>query len=219
MATRILIVLLLVTVPASAVAQEYGIKGGLTLANVNARHPAHLPLELQWCCSPWDGTRVDPAVGVSAGWNVGPGVAIQAEVLFVQRGFNIGATREQPGAALRMSYIELPAVVQYVGGLVRVFAGGSLGIRTSTHQSSSARPPGNDYLDRRRLADIDASIVIGASLHRGRVSLEGRYAHGVRSVIRDAPAESSLHHKSLMMLVGYRLAGPGCTTEDPPRRR
>jgi len=78
--------------------------------------------------------------------------------------------------------------------------------------------PDEIWLSRREsLADVDVSVVVGASLHRGRVSLDGRYVHGLRNVIRDAPSNASLKHKSLMLLLGFRLAGAGCACEPPPK--
>jgi hypothetical protein len=212
---RLVCVVALLLVPSAAVAQEFGIKGGLTLANINVREPYQLPLELQWCCSPWDGTRRDMAVGLFAGRNIRPGFAIQTEVLFTRRGFRVDSGEGLPGARLRMSYVEVPVVLQYVGGVVRVYAGSSLGVVTSASQWSDDVTRSGEFLNRASLADLDVSVVVGASLHRGRVSLEGRFVHGFRNVIRDAPAGASLRHKSLMMLLGFRVAGPGSAAEPP----
>jgi hypothetical protein len=208
---------LLLTIPSTAPAQEFGVKGGLTLANINVREARQLPAELQWCCSPWDGTRRDMAVGLFAGLNIGPGVAIQTEVLFTRRGFRIDAGDGLPGAELRMSYVEVPVLLQYVGGLVRLHAGPSIGVTTSSSQRSGDVSRPGDFLNRASLADVDASLVVGGSLHRGRMSLEGRYVHGLRNVLRDAPSGASLRHKSLMLLLAFRIAGPGCACEPPPK--
>jgi hypothetical protein len=195
----------LLLMPGAAAAQELGLKAGLTLANVNISEPGRLPRELQWCCSPWDGTRHDLASGVFAGWNLRPGVAVQTEVLLVRRGFEIGASGAGPGARLRMSYIEAPILLQYVGGLVRIHTGPAIGLAVGSRSWS----------DEVSLAKLDVSLGIGASLHRGRFSLDGRYAHGLRNVLRHAPANAGLRHKSLMLLAGVRLAGPGCASEVP----
>ncbi|MCC7186347.1 MAG: PorT family protein [Acidobacteria bacterium] len=210
---------LLITIPSPALAQEFGIKGGLTLANINITEPRRLPAELQWCCSPWDGTRHDMAVGLFGVMNVKPGVAVQAEVLFTRRGFRIDAAEALPGARLRMSYVEVPVLLQYVGGLVRLHAGGSVGLATSSSQWTTDVSHSGDFLSRESLARVDWSFVIGASLHRGRASVEGRYVHGLRNVMRDGPSGASLKHKSLMLLIGLRLAGDGCTCEVPPKGR
>lgn len=204
----------LLLAPGAARAQELGIRGGLTLANVNVSEPGQLPAELQWCCSPWDGARRDVAAGLFAGWNLRPGVAVDAELLFARRGFDIGRNERSPAARLRMSYLEAPVLLQYVGGLVRVYAGPAVAVRVGTSQWSNRRL--GDFVDRGTLAKVDVSLVIGASLHRGRLSLDGRYAQGLRNVIRDAPGGAGLRHKSLMLLLGVRVAGDGCTCEDPP---
>lgn len=203
-----------VTSPAGA--QEFGVKGGLTLANINVTEPRQLPAELQWCCSPWDGTRHDMAVGLFGGLNLRPGVALQAELLFTRRGFDVRAGRDLPGARLRMSYVEVPVLLQYVGRLVRVYAGPTVGFATSSSQWSDDVTRDDRFIPLDALADIDVSVAVGASLHRGRVSLDGRYVHGLRNVIRRAPGDASMRHKSLMLLVGVRVGGPGCACEPPP---
>jgi hypothetical protein len=207
---------LLLLLPHVTAAQEFGVKSGLTLANINVREPGRLPPELQWCCSPWDGTRYDMTVGLYGGVNLRLGVAIQAELLFTRRGFDISATRDLPGARLRMSYVEVPVLVQYVGGLVRVYAGPTAGVVTSSSQWSDDVTRADVFLPTDTLADVDVSIAVGASLHYRRFSVDGRYVHGLRNIIQNAPQGSSLRHKSLMLLVGFRLAGPGCACEPPP---
>lgn len=216
---RVTVMLLagLVVMPAAAVAQEFGVKAGLTLANINVTEPRQLPAELQWCCSPWDGTRYDMAVGVFGGVNIRPGVAVQTEVLFTRRGFDISASRDLPGARLRMSYVEVPVLLQYVGGLVRLYMGPAVGFATSSSQWSDDVTRSDVFIPTDSLANVDMSLVIGGSLHRGRLSLDGRYVHGLRNVIRHAPGGAGMQHKSLMLLVGVRLAGPGCACEPPPK--
>lgn len=200
-----------------ALAQELGIKGGLTLANISVTEPRQLPKELQWCCSPWDGARRDMAVGLFGGFNLRPGVAIQTEVLFARRGFRIDAGNDLPGAELRMSYVEVPVLLQYVSSQIRLFAGPSVGVVTSSSQWSDDVTRSGDFVNRASLADLDVSVVAGASLHRGRVSLEGRFVHGFLNVIRDPPGGATVRHKSLMLLLGFRVAGPGCKCEPPPK--
>ena len=219
MATRTIRCALLVGLlawPGAAIAQEFGVKGGLTLANINVRERQLLPAELQWCCSPWDGTRHDMAIGLFAGIPVQPGVSVMTELLLTRRGFSIDEGATWPGATLRMTYLEVPLLLQYVGGPVRVSAGASTSFALSTSQSSDDVGRATDFMDRASIAGIDASILVGASVHRGRFSIEARYAHGLRNVLPHAPDGASLRHKSLMFLVGLRLAGPGCPCEPPP---
>jgi hypothetical protein len=217
--TRIALIVVagVLSMASPALAQEFGIKGGLTLANISVREPGQLPEELQWCCSPWDGARRDMAIGLFGGFNLRPGVAIQTEVLFARRGFRINATDGLPGAELRMSYVEVPVLLQYVSSRIRLFAGPSIGAATSSSQRSDDVTRSGDFVNRSSLADLDVSVVVGASLHRGRMSLEGRFVHGFVNVIRDAPAGANVRHKSLMLLLGFRVAGPGCACEPPPK--
>lgn len=216
--TRVVLLILagLLLGPSQALGQEFGVKGGLTLANINVTEPHRLPAELQWCCSPWDGTRYDMAAGLFAGANLRPGVALHAELLVTQRGFHIQAGRDLPGARLRMSYIEVPVLLEYVGGLVRLYSGPTVGFATSTRQWSDNVARTGGFIPTDSLADVDLSVAIGGSLHRGRWLLDGRYVHGLRNVLRNVPDGAGLRHKSLMLLLGFRLAGSGSAGAAPP---
>lgn len=214
---RAVIGLLLVFAAATpASAQSFGVKGGLTLANVNITDPRALPVELQWCCSPWDGTRRDAAVGVFAGVQLDEGLELTVEALFTQRGFRIGRNGPSDGASLRMSYVEVPILARLMGDWINLFAGPMVAVKTSASQSSANIAGGGTYLDRAALATGDLGLVVGAGLHRGRWSLDGRYVHGLRNVIRNAPEGATLKHKSLMLLAGVRLAGCGCAPLPKP---
>lgn len=211
-----LLVLGVLALPSTTAAQEFGVVGGLTLANINVVQPRQLPPELQWCCSPWDGTRHDMTVGLYATMPIKPGFAISADLLFTRRGFSIGAQRALPGARLRMSYVEVPIQAQVVGQLVRVSAGPTVSFATTSSQWSDDVSRPGPFVDPSTLAQVDVALAAGASLHHRRFSVEGRYVHGLRNVLRNAPAGASLRHKSLMLLVRLRLAGPGCPCEPPP---
>lgn len=211
-----LLVLGLLALPAAAAAQEFGVVGGLTLANINVTGPGQLPPELQWCCSPWNGTRHDMTVGLYAGIPIKPGFAVTADLLFTRRGFSIGPQRTLPGARLRMSYVEVPVQAQVVGRLVRMSAGPTVAFATSSSQWSDDVTRPGPFINPESLAKVDVALTAGASAHLRRFSIEGRYVHGLRNVIRHAPAGASLRQKSLMLLIRLRLAGPGSPCEEPP---
>jgi hypothetical protein len=193
--------------PAMAGAQYIGIKGGASVANVNVTGRPDLPAELQWCCSPWDGTRLDPALGVMAGVTMGPGLELTVETLLTQRGFSIDRKDADPGSQLRMSYIEVAVLGHVVERRIRLFAGPSLGLNHTTRMLSQDPTRVLDYLDRSSLSRFDIGLVVGAGVDVNRLMVDVRYVHGFRNVLRHAPSGASLRHKTFILLFGVRLAG------------
>lgn len=206
-------------IPTAAVGQGvgFGVRAGMTLANVNVTDARQLPRELQWCCSPWDGTRMDATVGLIGMTELQPGFELSAELLFTRRGFRVEAGRHTPAAELRMSYLELPVLAHVVGDLVRVSGGMTFMSRTSVSQRTADISRDGTFVPVPSLARVDVGLVLGAGLHRGRWSLDGRYVHGLRNMIRRAPADAGLTHKSMMLIAGFRLSGSGCDPLPPPR--
>ncbi len=191
-----------------------GVRAGMTLANVSVTEPGLLPGELQWCCSPWDGTRWDATVGLIGTAEVQPGFQLSAELLFTRRGFRIDASPQGPAASLRMSYLELPVLAHLVGDLVHLSGGMTFMSRTGISQRSG--DSGGEFLSGSSLARVDVGLVLGAGLHRGRWSLDGRYVHGLRNMLRDPPAGARLANRAMMLIAGFRLSGEDCDPLPPP---
>lgn len=205
--------------PTAAFGQSvgFGVRAGMTLANVNVTDARQLPRELQWCCSPWDGTRMDATVGLIGTTALRPGFELTAELLFTRRGFRVDAGRHTPAAELRMSYLEFPVLAHVVGDLVHVSGGMTVLSRTSVSQRTGDITRDGTFVPVPSLARVDVGLVLGAGLHRGRWSIDGRYVHGLRNMIRRAPAGAGLTHKSMMLIAGFRLSGSGCDPLPPPR--
>lgn len=208
-------------IPAATFAQGVGlgVRAGMTLANVNITESSQLPAELQWCCSPWDGTRMDATVGLVGTTELRPGFELSAELLFTRRGFRVGAGRHTPAAELRMSYLEFPVLAHIVGELVHVSGGMTFLSRTSVSQRTGDITRDGTFVPVPSLARVDVGLVLGAGLHRGRWSIDGRYVHGLRNMVRRAPAGAGLTHKSMMLIAGFRLSGSGCQPLLPPEKR
>lgn len=206
----------LLPIEGRAQAVSVGVRAGLTLANVSITEPRRLPVELQWCCSPWDGTRRDATVGLIGTAEVQPGFQVSAELLFTRRGFRVDAGRDTPAASLRMSYLEMPVLAHIVGDLVHLSGGMTFMSRTSVSQWSGDLTGNGTFLSVPSLARVDAGLVLGAGLHRGRWTLDGRYTHGFRNMLRHGPDGAVLRHKSMMLIAGFRLSGEGCDPLPPP---
>lgn len=224
MKRRVLIIVALVVVllsPHAAAAQEFGLRIGYMASNVNITEPGQLPAELRWCCSPWDGERLGWTGGLYGRTRIGNGVDATIEVLVTRRGYNADTSTRAPGSELKMTYLESPLLIAAMARSVRVFAGASAGVTVSkaTRSKDPARP--DTFVDRAQISDLDFSLIVGAGVQKERWSIDGRYTHGLRNILRGMPAGASLTHKALAMYVGVRLGGRAVVPQQPviDRRR
>jgi hypothetical protein len=193
---------------AGAGAQEVGVKAGVVISNINVREPGLLPVELQWCCSPWDGERISVTGGIYMTLPFTDLITGRAELLFTRRGFKVAEEGKQPGADLRLTYFEIPALVQVGDRPVHLFGGVAvaLGVASSaiaTYDGVS-RPSGFAAED--NISSFDVGLVMGAGYGRGRYFAEARYTHGLINVLRESPAGSSVRNKAFLLMVGVRLS-------------
>jgi hypothetical protein len=190
-----------------AYAQEAGVKAGIALSNVNIREPMLLPIELQWCCSPWDGPRVDLTGGVYLTVPLTRDFTGRTEVLFTRRGFSIAETAEAPGSALRLTYFEIPVLMQVGVRPVYLIGGGSLSLGVASDARTTidgvSRP--GTFAKEDNVSSFDVGLVMGAGASRGRGFIEARYTHGLRNVLRESPSGSSLKNKAFLIMVGARV--------------
>ena len=224
MKRRVLIIVALVVVllsPHAAIAQEFGLRIGYMASNVNITEPSQLPVELRWCCSPWDGERLGWTGGLYGRTRIGNGVDATVEVLITRRGYNAETSQRAPGSELKMTYLEAPILLAATTRSVRVFAGGSAGvtIAKATIAKQPSRP--DVFVARDQISDLDFSLIIGAGVQKERWSIDGRYVHGLRNILRGMPAGAGLTHKALAIYVGFRLGGSVPVTTQPviDRRR
>lgn len=226
MKRRVLIALALVVMlgatPGQAVAQEFGLRVGAMAANVNITEPSKLPAELRWCCSPWDGERIGWTAGLYGSTRISNDALATIEVLLTRRGYNVDASTLAPGSELTMTYLEAPVLFAAMARSVRVFGGASAGVTISKATLSKDPTRPDTFVDREQISDLDVSLIVGAGVRKNRWSIDGRYTHGLRNVLRGMPEGASLRHKALSVYVGFQLGGKTVVPTLPvigPRRR
>lgn len=206
---RVLLIagLTLLWVAAPALAQEVGVKAGVARSNANIRDPHKLPLELQWCCSPWDGSRMDLTGGIYLMIPLTADFNGKAELLFARRGFRVPEKGTQPGAELKLTYFEIPLLVQVGHRPVYIFSGASiaLGVASSATSTVNGITRPSSFAREENVSSFDVGLVMGAGLGRGRYFVEGRYTHGLINVLRESPPGSFVHNKAFQLMAGARL--------------
>ena len=185
--------------PAHAQGLTYGVKGGMTLANLSEDDEG-------------DTTTLDSRIGLVAGgfvtWPLGGRLALQPEALFTQKGAKV----EQGGGTLtqQLDYLDIPVLVSYrlTGGDARhvsVFGGPAIGLRLRARSRASFGGTAieDDVSD--AVKSTDVSIVGGVSYHRGRASLEGRYSWGVTDIDKETSDDVHIRTRGISILAGWRF--------------
>ena len=195
-----------IVVPARA--QDVGVKAGIVLSNVNIREPLQLPTELQWCCSPWDGARADLTGGIYLTIPLTSDFTGKAELLFTRRGFKVAETATTPGSELRLTYFEIPLLVQVGDHPVYLFSGASiaLGVASSATATVNGITRPGSFAREDNVSSFDVGLVMGGGLGRGRYFVEGRYTHGLINVRRESPPGSFVRNKAFLFMAGVRLS-------------
>lgn len=187
--------------PWPAVAQEFGVKAGLTSASIT-------PLEDE---TPDIGRRVGPVGGVWVRTPLTRRVSFLAEGLFSEKGTHW----DFPGFAsweYRVRYFEVPVLARVDFGdpasTRRVFAVGGaapafkLSARTTIEfegQRVTRDTPDAFYT-------VDLGLAGGIGVAIGRAQLEARYTHGLRHINTDDNGdEDRMRNRVFSVTAGFRL--------------
>jgi hypothetical protein len=185
--------------PSAAQGSHYGVKGGVTLADLQVDDDGETtPSNL----------RVGLIVGGFATWHVWSRLEVQPEALFTQK----GAKFDQGGGTLiqKFDYVDVPLLAKFrvTGGAVRyfsVYAGPSLGVRVraksrATFGSASLEDDASDALTR-----TDVAVVGGLEYHRGRLVFDGRYSWGLSDVDPEADDAIEIRNRGISVMAGWRF--------------
>lgn len=185
--------------PLQAQALTYGVKGGITFANLAEEAAGET-------------TTLDNRLGIAAGgfatWPLSGRFALQPEALFTQK----GAKAEQGGGTLtqELDYLDVPVLIgcRLTGNDARhfaVFGGPALGVklRARSRASFGGTAVEDDVSD--QVTATDFSVVGGVSYHRGRASVEGRYAWGVSDIDKDTADDVKIRTRGISVLAGWRF--------------
>lgn len=180
--------LALFALPASARAQGFGIKGGLSYGNVSNR--GVLPGQL-------DG-RTGFAAGIALGSEVGL-LGIGIEGLYAQR----GVTSSNDFDSRRLDYIDVPAYLRVMiptpGIQPYAFAGPQISFELRC-RAGDADCPDNGRPKTTYAAVIGGGVRLGA---QSALSIEGRYMYGLTDLnLNTVTSSESYKTRSFLILMG-----------------
>jgi hypothetical protein len=182
---------------ASAQGLDYGVKGGVTLGDLQASGDAD--------AGSFD-FRVGFAVGGFVTLRLGERLEFQPEALYVQKGAKsdaLGGTSTE-----KLDYIDVPLLVGYrIKGSrernITVFGGPSVGVRLRARSNASLGGGSfeEDVSDQVKSTDIAA--VAGLAYHRGRLVIDGRYSWGFTDIDKETGDGVEIRNRVIAFLAGW----------------
>jgi hypothetical protein len=190
---------MLLIVPASAPAQEIGVKGGASFASLTPEEDEEPDIS----------RRVGPVGGLWVRTPVHARFSFQVEGLFAEKGVNFDTPVE---AEVRLRYIEIPLLARAdfgaSGADARAFVVG--GVAPAFKLSARTKAVFDGQEQTRDIDDAisagDVGLVGGAGLEFGRVLVEARYTHGLLHINTDDNGdEDRIKNRVFSVMVGFRL--------------
>jgi len=182
---------LLLSNMAAAQSFELGVKGGMTVAAVTG------PAQEFESVVEETGTDLGVAIGGSFAYVFTERLALQPEVLFVQKTHALRLSSDDPLGlftfderfAVSLNYLEVPV-------LARVAIGGR-GLQLL------AGPSINFSLDRNASVDLlDIGLVVGGGFYGRLITLEGRYEEGVTGSTSGPNEDQGVRNRAFLLLFG-----------------
>jgi opacity protein-like surface antigen len=155
------------------------------------------------------GTRVGFAAGAFAEFALGAHVAVEPQLLYVQKGAGYDATSNGTSATatFRLDYIEMPVLAKVVFGrpeaTVRpsLFAGPAVGFKVHCALKAAVPIAGEQNIDcSDEVTGTGFSLVFGAGLAYERFTLQGRYDLGLTEVAADG---FDISNGGFLLTMGY----------------
>ena len=201
----IVVAAILLSVPASANAQEVGVKAGIN-------YTYFLPEEEDE--APFFSWRPGPVAGVWFGVPLTTGFPFQVEVLFSEKGvrFDGRAVGFDSDVDIRIRYLEIPLLARANFGPVTarsrafVVAGAAPAFRLSARDKATFA--GQEHtIDRKDTwKPFDLGLVGGVGVEFGRALIEARYTHGIPHINEDDNGEEDrARNRVFSVTAGFRL--------------
>ena len=189
--------------PASALAQQIGIKAGANFASLTPEEDE----------DPDRSLRSGPVAGLWVRMASASPVSFQVEGLFSEKGVKFKAPAIGLDAAeIRLRYLEIPALARAdfgaAGSAVRAYVVG--GAAPAFKLAARAKAEGQGQQSDRDVGDeifsFDVGLVGGFGVEFGRALVEARYTHGLRHINTDDNGdEDRIKNRVFSLMAGFRF--------------
>ena len=173
-----------------------GVKAGLNVATLSGDEADGLD------------PRLGFAGGLQARYDLTPSFALQAEVLYSQKGADEGEGADAGTYAL--DYVEIPVLARVAIPVTRladagVYAGPSFGIPVNGEfRSDIEAVPDIDYGDD---LSTDVGVAVGVDFYSGPVGIDLRYTTGLKDVFDGVRGLTDVRNQAFTVSLGYRFGG------------
>ena len=181
--------------PARAQGLDFGVKGGVNVADVDLSGDGDAP-------------SFDPRIGLVAGgfvrMPISSWLAVQAEGLYAEK----GARFEDSGvdARLILNYVEVPVLAHV--RLARVFyatAGPSMAFLVQARARTRFSGATEDIDISDEVQSFDFGLAMGGGVELGRLIIDGRYTLGLRDADKDTTDTSTMKNRTISFTAGFRF--------------
>ena len=189
--------------PASALAQQIGVKAGANFASLTPEEDE----------DPDRSLRIGPVAGLWVRMGSASPVSFQLEGLFSEKGVKFKAPAiGLDSAEIRLRYFEIPALARAdfgaAGSSARVFVVG--GAAPAFKLAARAKAEGEGQRSDRDVGDeifaFDLGLVGGVGVEFGRALIEARYTHGLRHINTDDNGdEDRIKNRVFSVMAGFRF--------------
>ena len=201
-----LAMLLVVTTTPSMAGVKFGVKGGITLANIKAVPDTFEGYK-------WE-NKMGLAGGLSMELGLAKGFSLQPEVLYVQKGAKISVSEGEITGTVKFNvdYIEIPVLLKYnliSSGLTipSVYAGPYFGFNTRARLVFKVDGYPEEYLELKdEIKDTEFGLTFGLGLTQKlgimKVTLDARYDLGLSNIAEEAEGPESIKTRTWLFMVG-----------------
>ena len=174
---------------------DFGVKGGVNIANVDVSDDGAAP-------------SFDPRIGLVAGgfvrMPVASWLAVQAEGLYAEKGARV----EESGvdAKLILNYLEVPVLARVpLGRLFYVTGGPSMAflLQAKVRTRFSGATEDIDISD--DVQSFDFGLAMGGGVELGRLIIDGRYTLGLRDADKDTTDATTTKNRTISFTAGFRF--------------
>ncbi|MDO8835054.1 MAG: porin family protein [Vicinamibacterales bacterium] len=195
----VLVAALLVPVSTNAQGVSGGIKGGVLFSSIpqfgDTLEEAGVGIDVS--------QRVGFAGGAFLTLSLLPGFAIQPEVLYVQKGTELGVDGTDFSGSVNLDYIDVPVLARLsvgAGGARVYFVGGpsfNFNLKAETEFNTETDDVTDD------VERYEISVVLGLGVEIGKLLVEGRWMEGLKNVSTDLDVENK--SRTFAIMAGIRF--------------
>jgi hypothetical protein len=151
--------------------------------------------------------KIGAAIGGFVEVPVAPMFSIQPEFLYTQKGVKFEAEEFNFSATTSVDLIQVPVLgkVKFAGAAVRPFVvfGPAFGFVTRARQEVDDDGDVDEEDIKDDVESVEVSLIVGGGVQFGKASVEARYDHGVRNMVKDAEEDEEAKTRTFSVLFGY----------------